>query len=1194
MAEQYDDSIFSGIFKALRRTRKDDNKEGDRSILTNAPLSNQFSSKQQKQQDFLDIQSKKISEDLYSRSMYYEADRFTAYQDYRAMDNSPEVSAALDILSDECVTKSEKGEILGIYSDNSRVKSTLKDLFYNVLNVNYNLGFWTRELLKFGDAFIKLEVDQQSGIYDAIMLPVGEIHRIENKSEELGTSKFKWDTNNLYFEEWQVAHFRLISDHNRLPYGRCLKFDTYIDTTDGVKFIKDIKKGDFVYSFDTTLQKLIPSKVLDTVYSGKKNIYKIRTRNNEIETSIEHKFLVCDNGEFCYKLVSELNVDDLLVINKEIKTNKKVKINKIFDNDRNFNGYRKTTDNVPDYVNKEFAMLYGFLLGDGWTHNNTVQIALGVDKEINKKYINLLEKFSGNDITLVKNLNDKGLLRFSQALVNSKMLKEILIKNEFVGKCFEKRLPSWIFNAERNIQEALIEGLIDSDGSVFVDKWNCKRYSIEVVSEYLIKDLKTLLQRMGRKTGKICSRDRKKVSFWGVEYDRRKSFYFYFYDSHITQCEKHDNIERESDEFVLTPITSIENTETKEEVYDIYVENSNHNFCANGIIVHNSVLEPARKLWRQLQLAEDAMLVYRAVRAPERRVFYIEVGNIDPSDVPQYMEKSKASVKKTPMVEQSTGNVNLKFAPMTYEEDFFLPVRGDKSSRIETLPGACLTLETRIELLDGRSVELKNIIKEFESGKELWSYSINPKTGEIVPGRISWAGVTRKNTQVVKITLDNGETIISTPDHKFPTRFNGIKEAKDLIAGESMWSFNKSITEKDHYVFDHSENKYIDFNNKIKNFSKQNNLPIIKTCLKKNFKKQLSVEECFNHKIVSVEWLEEKQDTGTITIDGNELYHDFHNFALTCGIFTQNSNLSDIADIEYLQNKLFAALKVPKPYLNYAETIPGGSALSQADLRFSRTINRLQQFLVIELRRVANIHLYFLGFEDDINNFEITLTNPSTQQELLKLETMKARLEVFKEFFTNEPTSPTSYTWAMQYIMGFSEAEIKQILRQKKIERKMFSEIEGAADEYTETGIFNELDRKFRKPGFVPGATPAGGSEGADAGADAGGGGGGSSLGGLGGGLDLGGGGGLGGGADVGADAGTDAGADAGADPNADAGTDAGDEPLSENKKRKNNLQKNNAAVNHRTKIMMENIEKHLKSLNDGTKEKGGEEIITG
>lgn len=151
MAEQ-NDSIFTGIFNAFGRNKRkqDANKtSNDNGLLTNAPIaSNPFSTKQQKQQDFLDLQSNKIAQDLFSRSVYYEADRFTAYQDYRAMDQSPEVSAALDILSDECVTKNERGEILGIYSENSRVKNTLKDLFYNVLNVNYNLGFWTRELLQ--------------------------------------------------------------------------------------------------------------------------------------------------------------------------------------------------------------------------------------------------------------------------------------------------------------------------------------------------------------------------------------------------------------------------------------------------------------------------------------------------------------------------------------------------------------------------------------------------------------------------------------------------------------------------------------------------------------------------------------------------------------------------------------------------------------------------------------------------------------------------------------------------------------------------------------------------------------------------------------------------------------------------------------------------------------------------------------
>jgi len=660
------------------------------------------------------------------------------------------------------------------------------------------------------------------------------------------------------------------------------------------------------------------------------------------------------------------------------------------------------------------------------------------------------------------------------------------------------------------------------------------------------------------------------------------------------------------------------------------------------------------------------------------------------------------------------------FVRNTLEEDYFLPIRGDKSSRIESLPGACLALDTKIELLDGRSLELNEIIEEYKQGKDLWSYSINPETGEIVPGQITWAGVTRKDAEVLKITLDNGETITTTIDHKFPTKFNGIKEAKDLEVGESLWSFNKKFEKikgagkKRHrntyeMIYDH-EIKQFKYTHRMvanyfknlneheemvhlerlkeegkttihhKDFNRYNNLnsnlcfmdskdhfyyhqdnykamcnfygeekieewkesrregikkyweniteeerenkkEACKENIKKatarvqellltdkEFKKEFylktgkgikkvkntpeakaaqgalargywkdekyrnaviekqtikysdnmlkyvadkyregltanSILECinkensefiiefnylnegneqlkkmvngfthnnlykmvkhfgyenwrdfknkfefFNHKIVSIEFLSERQDTGTITIDGPEKYHNFHNFALTVGVFTQNSNLSEISDVEYLQNKLFSALKVPKPYLNYAESMPGGSTLSQADLRFSRTINRIQENVIIELRRIANIHLFLLGFEDDMDNFDLKLTNPSTQQELLKLETMKARLEVFKEIFTNEATSPVSYTWAMEYIMGFSKAEIKQILRQKKVEKKMFSEIDSAPEEYNATGLFKEIDDKFQKTTGNLGQADASGAGGEEMSAASGGG----------------------------------------------------------------------------------------------------------
>lgn len=510
-------SIFINLLDRLKRGRTSRPLPQEKQVLAGNISSAKAAPVQQRQQDFLDVQSQKIAQDIYSRTVYYDTDRLGAYNDYRAMDMSPEVSAALDIITDETVTRDERGDILSIYSENDRIKTVLKDLFHGRLNIEYNLTFWIREMVKFGDAFCKLEIDQTEGIYDVRMLPVAEIHREEAFDGNVNSSRFKWDINNMYFEEFQIGHFRLVSDGTKLPYGR-------------------------------------------------------------------------------------------------------------------------------------------------------------------------------------------------------------------------------------------------------------------------------------------------------------------------------------------------------------------------------SVLDPARKLWKQLQLAEDAMLVYRIIRAPERRVHYIEVGNLESADVGQYVERIKRELKKSPIVDQKTGQMNLKYNPLTMEEDYFLPIRGDKSSRIETLPGA--------------------------------------------------------------------------------------------------------------------------------------------------------------------------------------------------------SNLGEIQDVEYLQNKLFAALKVPKPYLNYAESMPGGSALSQADLRFSRTINRIQENVIIELRRIANVHLFLLGFEDDMDNFDLKLTNPSTQQELLKLETMKARLEVFKEMYTAEPTSPVSYTWAMEFVMGFSKAEIKQILRQKKVEKKMFSEIETAPENYMNTGLFTDIDNKFQENSSPD---PSAGGDTADAGGDTGG-----------------------------------------------------------------------------------------------------------
>jgi len=104
-----------------------------------------------------------------------------------------------------------------------------------------------------------------------------------------------------------------------------------------------------------------------------------------------------------------------------------------------------------------------------------------------------------------------------------------------------------------------------------------------------------------------------------------------------------------------------------------------------------SVLEASRRIFRQLNLLEDAVMAYRIVRSPERRVFYIDVGAVQPDDVEQYMQKVMTQMKRNQVVDSNTGRVDLRYNPMSIEEDYFIPVRGTVSSKVETLPGGTYT-----------------------------------------------------------------------------------------------------------------------------------------------------------------------------------------------------------------------------------------------------------------------------------------------------------------------------------------------------------------------------------------------------------------------------------------------------------------------------------------------------------------------
>jgi len=248
---------------------------------------------------------------------------------------------------------------------------------------------------------------------------------------------------------------------------------------------------------------------------------------------------------------------------------------------------------------------------------------------------------------------------------------------------------------------------------------------------------------------------------------------------------------------------------------------SDSNFVPYG----KSMVESARKTWKQLMLMEDAMLVHRIMRAPEKRVFKIDIGNIPPNEVDNYMQQIINKSKKVPLVDQATGEYNLKYNMQNITEDFYVPVRGgDSGTQIDTLAG--LTYEA-------------------------------------------------------------------------------------------------------------------------------------------------------------------------------------------------------VEDIEYLRNKMMASLRVPKAFLGYEEQVEGKATLAAEDVRFARTIERIQRIVTSELTKIAIVHLYAQGFTDDqLVNFELSLTNSSTIYEQEKVALWNEKVSVASSMITDNIMSTE---WIYENLFNFDDKEVRNI-----------------------------------------------------------------------------------------------------------------------------------------------------------------------
>jgi len=278
-----------------------------------------------------------------------------------------------------------------------------------------------------------------------------------------------------------------------------------------------------------------------------------------------------------------------------------------------------------------------------------------------------------------------------------------------------------------------------------------------------------------------------------------------------------------------------------------------------------SMLDKIRRIWKQLLLAEDAMLIYRTTRAPERRVFKVFVGNMDDKDIEAYVQRVANKFKRDQIVDSRNGQVDMRYNQMAVDQDYFIPVRDpSQTNPIETLPGA--------------------------------------------------------------------------------------------------------------------------------------------------------------------------------------------------------QNLGEIADIEYIQKKMLAALRIPKAFLGFEEVVGDGKQLALMDIRFARTINRIQKSLVQELNKIALMHLYLLGMEDELDNFTLSLTNPSAQSDLLRIEQWKEKILLYKDATSDNSQLgilPVSHTWAKKNILGMSDNEVLLDLQQQRLERAMGIELQNTQNIIKRSGVFDDVDSKY-------------------------------------------------------------------------------------------------------------------------------------
>jgi hypothetical protein len=227
MAEQNNSSFFDRLTKLFStQAIVTVDKDGKRTVVDTDDRQQSGTNLFNLRDRYTKLQRSFSQDNMAAQSMAYHQVRRELFRDYDAMDNDPIISSALDIYADESTLKNEFGDVVQIKSKNEKVKEILENLFYDILNIEFNLWSWTRNMVKYGDFFLLQEIQPGVGIINVRPLPVYDTERLEN-TDETNPNYIKFKVNNDpngkgEYENYEIVHFRLLSDTNFLPYGKAM------------------------------------------------------------------------------------------------------------------------------------------------------------------------------------------------------------------------------------------------------------------------------------------------------------------------------------------------------------------------------------------------------------------------------------------------------------------------------------------------------------------------------------------------------------------------------------------------------------------------------------------------------------------------------------------------------------------------------------------------------------------------------------------------------------------------------------------------------------------------------------------------------------------------------------------------------------------------------------------------------------